>query len=96
MADIKIGRMVIGSNQTNCYFLYREGEPQTVVIDPADQGANIYGALQKNGFTVAGILLTHGHFDHIWTPCGTQPTQRRRRTAETLCLCTPARRSVSF
>ncbi len=66
MADIKIGRMVIGSNQTNCYFLYREGEPQTVVIDPADQGANIYGALQKNGFIVAGILLTHGHFDHIW------------------------------
>lgn len=35
-------------------------------MDPADQGANIYKALTGNGFTVAGILLTHGHFDHIW------------------------------
>lgn len=66
MADIKIGRMVIGTNQTNCYFLYREGSAEAVVVDPADKGANIYSALQKNGFTVMGILLTHGHFDHIW------------------------------
>ena len=66
MADIKIGRMVIGTNQTNCYFLYREGSAEAVVVDPADKGANIYNALRENGFTVTGILLTHGHFDHIW------------------------------
>lgn len=66
MADIKIGRMVIGTNQTNCYFLYREGNAEAVVVDPADKGANIYNALRENGFTVMGILLTHGHFDHIW------------------------------
>ena len=66
MGEIKIGRMVMGVCQTNCYFLYREGEQDAIVVDPADKGANIYGALQKNGFCVAGILLTHGHFDHIW------------------------------
>lgn len=66
MGDIKIGRMVLGVCQTNCYFLYREGEKEAVVVDPADRGANIYEALRKNGFKVAGILLTHGHFDHIW------------------------------
>ena len=66
MAEIKIGRMVLGVCQTNCYFLYRDGEHEAIVVDPADRGANIYGALQKNGFRVAGILLTHGHFDHIW------------------------------
>lgn len=66
MAEIKIGRMVLGVCQTNCYFLYREGKQEAIVVDPADKGANIYGALQKNGFQVAGILLTHGHFDHIW------------------------------
>ena len=32
----------------------------------SDQGANIYRTLQKNGFQVEAILLTHGHFDHIW------------------------------
>jgi hydroxyacylglutathione hydrolase len=66
MAEIKIGRMVLGVCQTNCYFLYRDGTQDAIVVDPADKGANIYAALQKNGFRVAGILLTHGHFDHIW------------------------------
>lgn len=66
MAEIKIGRMVLGVCQTNCYFLYREGEKECIVVDPADQGVSIYGALQKKGFRVSAILLTHGHFDHIW------------------------------
>lgn len=66
MGEIKIGRMVLGVCQTNCYFLYRDGEHEAIVVDPADKGANIYAALRKNGFHVAGILLTHGHFDHIW------------------------------
>lgn len=66
MGEIKIGRMVMGVCQTNCYFLYRDGAHDAIVVDPADKGANIYGALQKNGLRVTGILLTHGHFDHIW------------------------------
>ncbi len=66
MGEIKVGRMVLGMCQTNCYFLYRDGEKQAIVVDPADKGINIYNALEKNGFQVAGILLTHGHFDHIW------------------------------
>ena len=58
--------MVMGVCQTNCYFLYREGEQECIVVDPADQGVSIYDALRRNGFRVTGILLTHGHFDHIW------------------------------
>jgi len=58
--------MAIGSYQTNCYFVYREDSKRAVVIDPADNGAQIYSALERNGFTVEAILLTHGHFDHIW------------------------------
>lgn len=66
MAEIKIGRMVMGAYQTNCYFLYREGCKDVVVVDPGDRGTHIYSALNRNGFTVRGIFLTHGHFDHIW------------------------------
>ncbi len=66
MAEIKIGRMVLGVCQTNCYFLYRTGSSSAIVIDPADNGEKIAQALEKNGFHVAGILITHGHFDHIW------------------------------
>ena len=54
MAQIKIGRMVLGVCQTNCYFLYREGEKDCIVVDPADKGGDIYRALQKNGFRTAG------------------------------------------
>lgn len=66
MSELKIGRMVLGMCQTNCYFLYREDSKDCIVVDPADQGDKIYQALDKNGFKVCGILLTHGHFDHIW------------------------------
>ena len=66
MGELKIGRMVLGSCATNTYFLYREGENKAVVVDPADQGTKVYASLFKNDLKVDGILLTHGHFDHIW------------------------------
>ena len=66
MADLKIGRMVIGSVQTNSYFVYREGSNKVIFVDPADHGEQIYQKMKDNGFEIAAILLTHGHFDHIW------------------------------
>lgn len=76
MAEIKIGRMVLGSCQTNCYFIYQEeempgqgdaqGHKRAIVVDPADQGGRIHETLERNGIEVEAILLTHGHFDHIW------------------------------
>lgn len=66
MADLKIGRIVLGVCQTNCYFVYEEGKNRAIVFDPADRGGYLYDKLQEKGFTVEAILLTHGHFDHIW------------------------------
>lgn len=66
MADLKIGRMVIGSVQTNCYFVYREGSNDVIFFDPADKGDYIYETLKEKDLHVKGILLTHAHFDHIW------------------------------
>lgn len=66
MAKLKIGRIVMGVCQTNCYFIYQEDSKKVIFVDPADKGEYLYQALQKNGLEVAGILLTHGHFDHIW------------------------------
>ncbi len=66
MSEVKIGRMMIGSYQTNCYFLFRDETKKAIVIDPADNGKLIYDKLTQNGFSVETILLTHGHFDHIW------------------------------
>ncbi len=66
MADLKIGKITIGSYQTNCYFAYEEGKHEVLLFDPADKGQQIYEALKEKGFSVVAILLTHGHFDHIW------------------------------
>lgn len=66
MGNIKIGRMMLGVCQTNCYFVYREGSSKVIFIDPADYGDQIFQAMKNNGFEVVAILLTHGHFDHIW------------------------------
>lgn len=42
MADLKIGRMVLGICQTNFYFVYKEGCKEVVCFDPADAGDYIY------------------------------------------------------
>lgn len=63
MGDISIARMVLGAVQTNCYIIYDQDTKEAIIVDPAKKG--IYDSLTKSGFTVAGIILTHGHFDHI-------------------------------
>lgn len=65
MSKIKVGRMVVGAVQTNCYFLQNTDTNQVIVIDPADKGDKIYEELTRSGYQVEAILLTHGHFDHI-------------------------------
>ena len=65
MAEIKIGRIVLGSLQTNCYFVFREDKKKAVVFDPADRGVDVYNALKGKGIDVEAIVLTHGHSDHI-------------------------------
>lgn len=84
MGEIKIGRMVIGSVATNTYFVYREGENKCIVVDPADQGTGIYASLFKNDLKVEGILLTHGHFDHIWGVSALKGAVNRERTEKGL------------
>lgn len=66
MADVKIGRMIMGSAATNCYFVYQEGATDVIVFDPAAHGDVIFQKLTDAGFTVKAICLTHGHFDHIY------------------------------
>lgn len=66
---MKVGRLVMSVCQTNCYFIYHdtdEAEKEVIFIDPGDKGKQICDALKQKGFRVGAILLTHGHFDHIW------------------------------
>ena len=65
MSDLKIGRLVVGALHTNTYFVYREDGNECIVIDPADTGRLLFGKIRSAGFRTVGILLTHGHHDHM-------------------------------
>ena len=65
MSLLKCDFRVVGPIQTNCYFLYREDTKECLIIDPGYEADKIEAYVQKKRLHVAGILLTHGHFDHI-------------------------------
>lgn len=49
----------------NTYVVWREGRTDAVVVDPGLEPGAIADALDERGLTVAAILNTHGHADHI-------------------------------
>lgn len=52
-----------GHIDVNCYLI--EHHKQCYVVDPGYEKQRIIDWVQSNGFEVLGILLTHGHTDHI-------------------------------
>lgn len=61
---VKITNIVSGYLGTNTYFIYREGETDCIVIDPAN-GESALKKCRELGVECKYILLTHGHFDHV-------------------------------
>ena len=50
---------------TNCYFYADEESGHCFIIDPGAEGEKLIDTAWSNGWVINGILLTHGHFDHI-------------------------------
>ncbi len=62
---MKIERFVMGSVGTNVYLIINEETMETVVVDPGDCPERFLNHLEEDGLKVVGVLLTHGHYDHI-------------------------------
>ena len=60
---MKIRNLFPGSWGSNCYLIEDNGE--ALIVDPSASASAILRALREDGCTPVGILLTHGHFDHI-------------------------------
>lgn len=53
-----------GPLSVNTYLVWDEDTKISAVIDPADAGL-VECAVKEKSLVLKGILLTHGHFDHI-------------------------------
>ncbi len=60
---MRIHNLFPGSIGSNCYLVEDSG--QALIIDPSASASAILRRLREDGCTPVGILLTHGHFDHI-------------------------------
>ena len=63
---LHVACLTLGPVQTNTYLVADAAAGGTaVVIDPAWDGALIHHELDRRGWSLAAIWLTHAHFDHF-------------------------------
>ncbi len=60
---MRIINLFPGSYGSNCYLLESDGH--ALVVDPSAAASAILRRVEADGCVLDGVLLTHGHFDHI-------------------------------
>ncbi len=50
----------------NCYIVCNDLK-QSIIIDPGSNYEEIIDFVKQKGLNVLGVLLTHGHYDHIFS-----------------------------
>lgn len=65
MKNLDLQKCILGPVMTNCYFLKNKETGELLIVDPADQPRGIIDKIKEMQAKPVGILLTHGHYDHI-------------------------------
>lgn len=65
MREMNIKTLVLGMVQTNCYIIHNSKSKEAIIVDPGSSATQIINYIKEEGLICKGILLTHGHFDHI-------------------------------
>jgi len=63
---VQIQRISTEGFAANTWLVFDEETREAAVIDPTADAERITEILQKEALTLTMILLTHGHFDHIY------------------------------
>ena len=66
MSKMEIQYRVLGAIGTDVYFLINKETKETLLVDPADNAPYLLEQIKMRGYDMKAILLTHGHFDHIY------------------------------
>jgi glyoxylase-like metal-dependent hydrolase (beta-lactamase superfamily II) len=92
---LEVVSMPLGPYGTNCYLVAQAGAAAAVVVDPGDTPDTVTRVLEERDWIPQGILVTHGHIDHIggvrgvaeaygievWAPAGEAGRLREHETA---------------
>jgi glyoxylase-like metal-dependent hydrolase (beta-lactamase superfamily II) len=62
---LDVVQLPLGPIETNCYLVRLPGAAEAVVVDPSGGAAEIRLELAALGARCVGILITHGHWDHL-------------------------------
>jgi glyoxylase-like metal-dependent hydrolase (beta-lactamase superfamily II) len=62
---VRVERFPVGPFDNNLYLLTAPGSPEAIVVDPSGDDGAVLDTIRGRGLTVARILLTHAHIDHI-------------------------------
>lgn len=65
--DVLLTSFPAGPLQANCYFVARGPGAGCAIVDPGmDSIEGIRQVIAEHNLTPEAILITHGHFDHMW------------------------------
>lgn len=62
---MKIKKLILGRINNNTYIISNENS--CIVIDPSMEYKKIIGYIKENDLKVEAILITHAHFDHVYS-----------------------------
>ena len=63
---LRVDQLSLGPMGTNCYVVRPDvGAGDAAVVDPSGDATELRLTLARLGTRCAGILVTHGHFDHL-------------------------------
>jgi glyoxylase-like metal-dependent hydrolase (beta-lactamase superfamily II) len=62
--NLEILTLTLGPMDNKTYLAADPFSKQAVVIDPSFDSQTIFSALEKRGWNLAAVWLTHAHFDH--------------------------------
>jgi hydroxyacylglutathione hydrolase len=63
---LRVDKLSLGPIGTNCYVVRADaGAQDAVVVDPSGDATELRLTLARLGATCVGILVTHGHWDHL-------------------------------
>jgi len=63
---LEVDQLSLGPLGTNCYVVRTDAAaPEAVVVDPSGDATELRLLLARLGAQCVGILVTHGHWDHL-------------------------------